>query len=260
MADTIANPTASMSKALGNAAQLHRALEEAGLSPEARQRVVDDPDFRLKLVRFWMGDATAASTTSAEAAQIMGSGYHGPEDVELTFWLKFTQKQRKLLEVVPFSPEVLRACSKTHVLVAGYPLSIMDMHRKMNKVFSDRDTPWYSLADERFAITTKVTMGWHLVRKSELPGSTSQSWDVQQAMVKGTASHAIPRACLVVFAMVVHFMVTGERIIQPVWVDTNDTTARGYRVYLTFTPGGVCIRDWHSWPGDLGVAVSHKPS
>ncbi|HMS92053.1 MAG TPA: hypothetical protein PJ993_01060, partial [Candidatus Saccharibacteria bacterium] len=74
MASTVANPTVSdtYDKVLDNTAQFLRLLREAGLTDQARQRVIDDPNFRSELVRFWNGNPAEGGTTTPEiASQIM---------------------------------------------------------------------------------------------------------------------------------------------------------------------------------------------
>lgn len=233
---------------------LNRRLMEGSLDPDAVELAL------TKLQLIIEGKPVDAPTlTPAEAAAIMGSNFYGIGQVEDKFGVKFTPKQRKLLSVVPFSAEVLKACAKTHILIPGFALSIMDVHARATDVFYSKNKPWYGEAEQRFATKTKVTVGWHLVRKTALPDSTSKSWSDQQLMV--SVPNTIPPACLVVYTAILHFLVTGERIFQNVWVRTSDTSASGDHVNVGFYAGGFNAGVWCDGPlSDIGVAVARKSS
>ena len=147
----------------------------------------------------------APTSTPTEAARIMGRNFHGTDEVEAKFGVNFTAKQHRLLSVVPFSAEVLQACAETHILVAGYALSIIDIHGRATDAFYSKTRPWYGEPEQRFATKTKVTVAWHLVRKSALPDSTSKSWSDQRLLVN--VPDTIPPTCLVVYTAILHFLV-----------------------------------------------------
>lgn len=200
-----------------------------------------------------------APLTPEAAARIMGSNFHGVEHVSQHFGVSFTPKQLKRLDVVPFGAELLQSVAETRILVAGAALSIMDVHAKAKGLFyATKDTPWYGESDQRFATKTKVTVGWHLVRKTPLPGSTSKSWSDQQAMV-GPTDTLLP-ACLVVYTAILHALVTGERILPGAYIRTSDVTAYGLRVNVgRFGSYGLGVDFWGDGPVDnVGVAVARK--
>lgn len=215
----------------------------------------DEQAFRRALVAI---QGSAAPSTPEEAALIMGSNFHGIDQVTEHFSVTFTPKQRKLLGVVPFSAEVLQQCAETHILVAGASLSIMDVHALASRLFYSKDKPWYGESDQRFATKTKVTVAWHLVRKTLLPDSTSKSWTDQRAMV--SQQDYVPPACLVVYTAILHAMVTGKRILGNIYVRTPDVSASSRRVGVGgFGSEGLGVDDWGDYPlSGVGAAGARK--
>jgi hypothetical protein len=260
MAKTIAHPEVpSLAKALAKAAQLHRGLEELGLSDEAVQKAIDDLDFRRKVVVAWENLAHPAlagsgvSCTLAEAAQIMGDDFHGPADANKQFGIRMGQK---VFRSVPFGAEVLKACKDTHVLLAVPGMSIMDIHGKASQVFYSESSPWYGVDVQEFA-HVKIKPGWYLIRKEAVPGSASKTWVDQQAML--VPPEFVPEANLAVYAYVVHFLTIGERLYRKLWVRTNSVTASGNRVGLGGRADGLLVGRWYGHAyGGVGVAEARK--
>jgi hypothetical protein len=262
MAKAVAHPAVqsqSLAKALDRAAQLLRGLEELGLSDEAIQLPIDHLDKRRELVVCWQGLAhpasaeSSASCTLAEAAQIMGSNFHGPTDANKQFGIRMGQK---VFRSVPFSAEALRACKDTHVLVATPGMSIMDIHGKASQKFCSKSNPWHGVEAQKFA-QVKIVSGWYLIRKEAVPSSTSKMWANQLAMVK--SPDFVPEANLAVYAYVIHFLVTGERLFRTLWVRTNSVTAGGDRVSLYGDADGLHVTDWYDDAhSSIGVAEARN--
>jgi hypothetical protein len=260
MTKVIAHPDSpSLAKAVATAAHLLRVLEEEGLSQTALQKPIDNLDFRRELVVWWETNANPASAgstggcTLAEAAQIMGSNFHGPQHTNKYFGVRMGQK---VFKSVPFDAETLRAVADTHVLVAAPAVSVMDIRGKATDVFYSNRDPWYGLREQKFA-QAKIEAGWYLVRKDEVPHSTSKRWSDQQTMVK--SPDFVPEANLAAYAYAVHFLATGERMFSRVWTRTNSVAAEGGRVYLDGDADGLGVDDWNDGAGcDVGVASARK--
>ena len=261
MASTVANPTVSdtYDKVLDNTAQFLRLLREAGLTDQARQRVIDDPNFRSELVRFWNGNPAEGGTTTPEiASQIMGDNFHGIDALERHLGVKLSAKSKKLFLTVPFSAEVLQACRETHMLVACGPLSLLDVRQAQTGLFYAKSEPWYGQPSEQFA-RSKVKAGWQLVRKNPVPDSTSKTWDEQNALL--AAVEQVPSASVLAQAILIHYLETEERLFEQIYVRVSDVGSDGSRVYLGyFDEDGLHVyRYWGDRRGgNVGLSSSRK--
>ncbi len=259
MAQTIADPsTSTYSKVLDDADQLHRLLEEEGLKDDARQRAINDPNFRAELVRFWNGAPapSLASVTPEQAAAIMGQGFIGIEPLQRHLGVKLSPKSKKLFDRVPFSAEVLQQCAETHVLVACGALSLMDVWQVQTDLLYAKSDPWYK--GERFA-TTRVKAGWQLVRKNPVPDSTSKTWDEQNALLG--QNDQVPSASVLAQAILLTYLETKERLFKTIYVRTSDLDSDGLRVCLgLFDSQGLHV--YYSWgsrqDSNIGLASSRK--
>lgn len=197
-------------------------------------------------------------TNHAAAEAIMGSNFLGIAEIEQAFGVKFTPAQRQKLAIIPDKlMQVLKACAKTHVLVAGFPLSIIDVRAKVaghtEKLFcSPTGTGWYN--EQAFA-GVQVECRWYLLRKEPLPNSTSKWYNEQEATV-AQLEEEIPWARDVVFATMALFLTTGERLFERICVRCKDVTSLGSRVRVgSFDQDGFHINYWSGKPHD-GVAVA----
>jgi hypothetical protein len=89
--------------------------------------------------------------------------------------------------------------------------------------------------------------------------SLSKTFAEQQALIPPVAE--IPTARVVLTAMVIHFLATGERLFSDYWVRCVDQTSDGPLVFVgEFDPDGVRVNYW--FPAyssdDLGVVLARK--
>ncbi|MGH7157353.1 MAG: hypothetical protein ACREGG_04570, partial [Candidatus Saccharimonadales bacterium] len=155
-----------------------------------------------------------------KATQIMGNNFHGPAVVRKHLGINLGHDKR--FKTVPFSAQELSAVAGTHVLVAVPAVSIMDIHTKAAQAFYSQSDPWYGERWQEFAYA-ELEPGWYLVRKDEVPDSTSKRWNEQAAMV--AEPDFVPEANLAVYAWVLHYLATDERMFAHNWVRTNSVTA-----------------------------------
>lgn len=198
------------------------------------------------------------SVSQKRAREIMGRNFFGVEEAIRHFWVSPTEQQLVALTKVPFSEEVLVSCKDTHVLVAVFPLSILNIRNKVQgesqRLFYDQS--WYN--KESFA-TEKGEMGWHLVRKTPVESSMSKIWEEQQRLLG--EDEETPKVRIIVYAMVGHFLATGERLFENVYVRCSDVDSYGHRVVLgNFGGHGLYVS--YFWgdsrsPG-IGVASARK--
>lgn len=193
-----------------------------------------------------------------DAKVIMGRNFLGIDEVEQAFGVTYSAGDRAKLAQIPFPEEVLRACADTHVLVAGFPMSINDVRKSRNVKGSAAKLFYSSLGDawyerESFA-NTSVEVRWFLLRKKPVDNSTSKTYEQQLRLIPQGEEN--PWARDVVFATIVLFLTTGERLYESVYVRCKDVDPNGCRVCVgDFDRVGLYIfSDWDGYrDGDLGV-------
>ena len=281
MSSGITNPTASdtIDKVLANTAQLLRLLREAGLTDEARQRVINDPEFRTRLVMFWNDNQTIDTTTTAEqAAEIMGTNFHGISALEQHMGVNLSARSKKLFQIVPFNVELLQSCCETHVLVACGALSFMDVWGQQSELFDREFDPinndedciatdckmWFGTPEEEWA-RRPIKAGWQLVRKQLVGFATGKTWEEQKELLE--SDEQVPSASVLAQVILIHYLETlsgskPERLFEKVVARSSDTTPYDTQVHLGyFDQDGLVVAGWDddrwSW---CGLASSLKPS
>lgn len=159
------------------------------------------------------------------AHEIMGKNFFGVYDaVKHLLSVVPTEEQCEFLDRVPFSEETLRECKDTHVLVAVFPMSILDIRAmpldvvnghasKQSEGSLFRRQGWYD--NQAFAMD-KGEVGWQLVRKEPVVDSYKKTW--QQQCVLLSKEEEIPTARILVYTLVGHFISTGECLFGDLYV------------------------------------------
>ena len=213
---------------------------------EVAARINTDPAFVANIARLMVNGGYEPSTSQKLAREIMGKNFFGIEEAIKHFGVNATKQRLAYLAEVPFSEEVLKSCKDTHVLVAVFPLSILDI-RGIAKKQSDRtlfySQDWY---DKQAFAKDKGEVGWQLVRKEPIANSTSKTWSDQQALL--SKDEETPTARIVVYTTVGHFLATGERLFEKIYVRCVDLDSDGRRVYVgyfdAFDAGGLRVNNW----------------
>jgi len=215
-------------------------LEAAGLNDELAQKVIDSKgnDLAEKVVRLIQNGGFEPSTSHKQARAIMGRNFFGVEEVIKHFGVNPSKQQLAYLAEVPFTEEVLKFCKDTHVLVAVFPMSILDIRSKVErKLFYSHDDAWYN--KQAFA-NDKGEIGWQLVHKVPIADSTNKKWNDQQALLRD--DEETPKAQVMVYTIVGQFLATGERLFEIIYVRCSDLDSDGYRVYVGGFDGGRSAR------------------
>ena len=161
------------------------------------------------------------------------------DDVERIFGVTYTPEQRVALEKVPFSADVLTACAETHILVPGFPLSLLGVRAKHANLFYTKTGGWY--ANQAFATDIQVSSSWHLLRMEPVPESFGKTWDEQTKLL--LSDEEIPSSALVTFATMLHFGATKQRLFERCYVRTSDIDSDGHRLFVgAFDAGGFYVR------------------
>jgi len=230
-------------------------LEKAGLIDELAQKVIDSKgnDLATKVVRLIENGGFEPSTSQKRAQQIMGRNFFGIEEAIKHYGVNPSRAQTAALTEVPFTEEVLESCKDTHVLVAVFPMSILDIRGKVeHKLFYSYENAWYN--KQTFA-KDRGEIGWRLVRKTPVENSTSKNWSEQQALLD--KSEETPSAQIMVYTIIGHFLATGERLFENVYVRTSSVDSGGGRVSVGgFDQDGLDVNGWWDGGRDGSVGVS----
>lgn len=200
------------------------------------------------------------------AREIMGTNFFGVEEAVQHFGVRPVNEQLKKLAHVHFSEVTLEACKDSHILVAVFPLSILDIRTKVprdSKLFYFYEDAWYN--KKAFA-KEKGELDWRLVRKTSMPDSTSRTWEQQRVLL--SADEETPTARVIVYTTIGHFFATslpagqvGERLFEGVYVRTSSLVSSGYRVGVGgFGSSSLGVYGFGGGRhGRLGLASEKKP-
>lgn len=175
------------------------------------------------------------------AQAIMGKNYFGIEEAKKYFGIVPTKEQLSTLSKIPFSDETLKKYCNTHLLVSVFPLSLVDVREKNVGLFYR--FRWYITED--FA-KEKGEASWQLIRKAPVSGSLNVPMSEQLILLDDNED--VPTARIMVYAIIGHFLSTGERLFEQTDVRCSDIDSNDYRVYVGLFDGrGLNI--YHNWDG-----------
>jgi len=198
-----------------------------------------------------------AATSEKRAREIMGRNMFGVKEAVKYFRLTPSVIEYAKLDTVPFSEATLEQCKKTHILVAVFPLSINDIRSRMPpSLFFDAHDLGYEA--ERFA-TYKGGASWQLIRKTPVPNSFGKTWHEQQALL--AKNEEVPAARVLVYAIIGHYLASGERLLEGDFVRSSDVDSFGlYRIVGYFGSDGLDVHvDWvGNRRDDVGMSSARK--
>ena len=232
-------------------------LETAGLSEEFAQKVIDSKGNELaaKVVKFIQNGGFEPTTSQKRAREVMGRNFFGIEEAIKHFGVNPSRQQLAALSEIPFSEAVLQEAKDTHVLVAVFPLSVLEIRGKADsKLFYDQ-----SRYNKGSFAKKRGETSWQLVRKTPVDNSTSKNWSEQQAFIG--KDDEVPSARVMVYTIIGHYLATGERLFKHIYVRTSSVGSDGDRVDVgSFDSSGLDVSS--CWDGscydDLGVSSARK--
>lgn len=147
------------------------------------------------------------------ARELMRKNFFGVEEAIKLFGVNPTSQQLAVLSEIPFSEAKLREVKDAHILVAVFPLSILDIRAKVErKLFSKHEHAWYN--EESFA-KERGEASWQLVAKAPVDDK------------KHTAQ-------VMVYTIIGHYRATGERLFEHVYIRTSSMNSGGYLVRVGY--------------------------
>lgn len=233
---------------------VHEAIvtgRKVGAGEEFWTALTDETLFR-KAMDAVLGEHRSypVSASQEQARAIMGSNFYHLSDAARHLGVTYSEEQQVELAEIPYSVATLEACRDTHILFPGYPLNILNLRKRVRTAFRKQD--WYNQED--FARKAKVGLRWYLIRKTPVPNTTNKNLADQQKELAGNES--VPRACEVIYMIMLHFLATGERLFEGVYVRCSDVSSSGDRVCLGgFDAEGLDVHCWCVDPyDDVGLA------
>lgn len=220
-------------------------------------KLAHDESLFKKVVTLVDCNGYQASTSQKLAREIMGYNMFGVEEAIQYLGVKPSGQQLAALAEVPLTEANLREAKDTHICVAVFPMSILDIRDTMERrLFYSHKDAWYN--KQAFA-KDRGRAGWQLVRKTPIENSTNKGWDDQQTLLSD--KEETPTARIMVYTIIGHFLATGERLFEHIYVRCSDLDSDGRRVCVgNFGETGLDI--FNGWGGrcygDLGVAASLK--
>ena len=242
---------------LGQVHEFLGAFGRQGGTPKLLQTGIENSELMNRLVRFWHSGGYAPTTDQRLASEIMGRDFFGVEDAIEHFGVTPTRRQLEVLAKIPWNKEELRRASRNHVLVAVFPLSTLNIRKRVpREFFITHEDAWYNR--EEFARKCG-TARWLLIGKFCAPGSLSNhSWVEQLVLL--TEDEYVPTAQEVVYATIGHYLQTGDRLFEDIRVRTSDLgTTGGTHVGVgLFQEAGIDINTFFDY-NRLGIATARKP-
>ena len=234
-------------------------LENAGLNDKLAQKVINSKDNVLakKVVALIQNNGFMPTTTQRRAREIMGQNFFGIEEAIRHFGISPLKRQFTALAEIPFTEGVLKKYKDTHILVAVFPLSLIQIRSKVaekEKLFYEQD--WYS--EEKFA-HKKGRLNWRLIRKTPVDNSINKNWSEQQSLLK--QDEYTPTVQTMTYTIIGHYLATGERLFERIYVRCNDVSSDGVRAYIgDFASVGLNVNNhWDDFRNDsLAVASARK--
>ena len=197
------------------------------------------------------------TTSQEQAREIMGQNFFGIEEAIMHCGVSPSNQQIAALAEIPFMDDVLESHKDTHILIAVFPISILEITSGNSPILSSHVGKQHK--NEKF-IESKGTTGWQLVRKTPIEGSTDKTWDEQQALLG--KDNEIPSARVMAYTIIGHYLATGEQLFIDVWARCSDLDSGGCHVAVGSSGGNWLFLFWDGGgPGgsSLGIASARKP-
>ena len=240
-------------------------LRKAGMTPELWAKITENKELARKIVDLARKGGFKSTISQKHAREIMGKNFFGIEEAQKHFGVNPTHQQLAALSEIPFSEAILEELRHTHILVAVFPLSILEIRDKVSKIRykgtfelfeSEDDELWY--IEESFA-RERGKVDWQLIRKIPVDNSVKKNdWQEQQALL--AKEEEVPTAQVMIYTIIGYYLVTGEHLFENVYVQTSSVDSKHNSVnvggfFLSLSIG----RDWDTLRlSNLGISSARK--
>ena len=233
-------------------------LEEEGLTDKLADTAIRStrsnlPRQIVKLIERG-GCSEPKEIDSALACNILESNAHPYEELLTYFGIEPTKSHMRLFAKVPTTASLLEELKDDCILVPYVPMSIIELRKKAPELFYSLNPVWW-YDNERFA-NKREKAGWHLLYKTEIPGSTEDEWE---NIIP--ANCMIPSPTILSFGIILHRITRGKSLFPDVYVRCDAQDSRGIPVRLGHTSDGLLgfVNRWGGRRGSVvGVAREYK--
>ncbi|MEK7180356.1 MAG: hypothetical protein AAB706_02685 [Patescibacteria group bacterium] len=196
-----------------------------------------------------------SSDIQDQAHSIMGKNFFGIDEAFHYFGIRPSKEELIHLAEIPWNEKVLKSCRDTHILVAAFPISILDIRDKAGReLYREFENTWYSRKCAEVFVNKKGEASWQLIRKTPVVGSTDKSWLEQQKLLG--SDEETPTARILFYTIIGHFLVTGERLFENVSVWCSDLDSSGYcSRFGWYSTGPIVDTAWHTYEAVRGPGM-----
>lgn len=216
-------------------------LETADLTEELAQKIIGSKNNRLaiEMIRI-IKSCLFESTMSQESARgIMSKNFFGIEEAIRYYGVNPTPQQCSMLAEVPFSGAVLRECKDTHILIAIFPLSVLDIREEVQ----DKGLFRYKGKESFIEDEECGECSWQLICKTPVNNLTLKNWQEQQLLL--TNDEEVPDARIMTYTIIGHYLVTGERLFKSSLVRTSSMSKDNRLAVGLFNSDGLIVLYYH---------------
>lgn len=190
---------------------------------DAEEGVADDSEMCAHIEKL-----SAQYPEWKRARKILELNFFGVEEAMKWFGVNPTTEDLAKLAKIPFSDEMLRKHKDTHILVAVFPLSIVEVRERAIQITEEGETPftercWYK---NRVFACNRGEAGWSFVRKTPRPSGCKlriAPTIVSEISLVQEDVEGVPSARVMVYTIIGHFLATRERLFTNIWVRCSDT-------------------------------------
>ena len=176
--------------------------------------LITRPDFACSMAKFARKTLRLRASLKL-ARKIMGPNFIGPKEIYAAFGLPYGENERFELDVIPFQPSTLERCKDTHVLIAVFSLSLIELREREEKLFADQD--WSSINS---FVSSKGKSTWRFVRKTCVRDSSNNDFAAQRALL--SRHEMVPSAHTVAYLAAAYFRIRSEKLFALDAVRCND--------------------------------------
>lgn len=198
------------------------------------------------------------TVSQARAREIMGKNFFGTEDVAKYYNVTYNPEQLLAFEEVPFSEATLEFRKHTHVLVAGFPMTTLEIRAKMRERFLSQEGGWYK--KEPFVINECVKLRWYLFSKNVVPNSAGKDFQGQTLLL--SQEEEVPRVVEFLYVTLLYLFAREEQLFLNVYIRCSDLDRDGMRAEIIFdSNAGIRFNNsWDTamWP-ELAIVSSRRP-
>lgn len=172
-----------------------------------------------------------ATMSQKRAREIMGHNMFDVEEAIRHLGINPSRTQLATLSEVPLTEAVLEEHRDTDILTAVLPFSIIDVREKIGKSpsLASQNRDWYN---RQVFATERGGAEWKLIRKTPITNSIGETWLGQQALLAN--NEETPTARVMIYMIVGHFIVTGERLFDKIYVRCADRGSVNFRIVVGY--------------------------